>query len=315
MRAGVIEIGTNSIKFCLAEKKMDRIQILLDEDIVTRLGERQSETGKMSDVAMQRTVIAIKDCLNTAHKFKVDRIVGVGTMALRVASNAQEFLQQVYSECGLSIKIISREKEAELSYKGAVSSLPIKNINCLVVDIGGGSTEFIWGTANKIESIVSLNLGVVYLTEKFLISNPPTDSELHNASQEIKNLLIKNRIMRKKSDQLIGVGGTITTMIAIKYGMTEYIPEKIRAAKLDIKDVKAQIGIFKSKTVEERKKIAGLPPERADVILAGALIVYAVLQNLQFDSLIGSDRGLRHAVLFDILNENFSNKNHRGKEQ
>jgi exopolyphosphatase/guanosine-5'-triphosphate,3'-diphosphate pyrophosphatase len=305
MRAGVIEIGTNSIKFCIAEKQEERFQILVDKNIVTRLGERQWETGRIADSSMDRTITAIKDCLDIAHSLKVDRIIGVGTMVLREATNSEEFLQKVYLECGIAVEVVSHEREARLSYQAAVSAIQAENANNMVVDIGGGSTEFIWGSDQNIESIVSLNLGVVQLTERFLVSDPVKNSEMRNAIKNIQNSLLENRITQRKPDQIIGIGGTITTMIAIKYGMQEYIPERIHGAKLDIKDVKAQIGIFKLKTVEERKKIAGLQPERADVILAGALIVYTILRSLKVNSLTGSNRGLRCAILLNVLKENF----------
>jgi exopolyphosphatase/guanosine-5'-triphosphate,3'-diphosphate pyrophosphatase len=313
MRAGIIEIGTNSIKFCIAEKRMDKIKILVDKDIITRLGEEGDE-GEIAEMPMQRTIAAIKNCLNLADKYNVEHIIGVGTMVLRVATNTQKFLQKVYSECGFPIEILSDKKEAELTYKAAISSLQIKDINYMVVDIGGGSTELIVGTANKIESIVSIDMGALHITEKFLTSNPVTNYELRNAMKKINNMLVKHKRVSTKPNQLIGVGGTVTTMIAIKYGMSQYIPEKVNGAKLDLRDVKAQIGLFMSKTVEERKNMVGLQPERADVILAGALIVYAILQKFHCDSIIVSDRGLRHTILTYTLNKNFSKKINRGRE-
>ena len=294
----ILDIGTNSIKFFVAEIKNGRIISVIDTNNISRLGEGLQKTGKISPEAMERNIKVLADFLKTAKKEQVEEITAVGTMCLRTASNAAEFIKKANESLGLDIQVIEGEEEARLSYLAILSTLGIEAKNVIVFDTGGGSTEFIFGAGTKLKNRISLNIGAVYPTEKFLVSDPVTDEELKMTADYVKNFFSEHNLSGNP-DVLFGIGGTVTSLGAVKHKMEKYNPQIIQGSKMELEEVERQIALYKNKTIAERRKIVGLQPKRADVILAGAIIVKTIMETFGKHEFIISDRGLRHGLMFD----------------
>jgi exopolyphosphatase/guanosine-5'-triphosphate,3'-diphosphate pyrophosphatase len=294
----ILDIGTNSIKFFLFGIENGNAETIIDTNNISRLGEGLQKTGKISNEAMDRNIKALSEFLEIAKENEVEEITAVGTMCLRTATNANEFIKRAKEELGLEIKVIPGEEEARLSYLAVLSTIGKTDKNIVVFDTGGGSTEFIFGEGTELVKKMSLNIGAIRPTEEFLHSNPVTDEEVNKMLSFLKDFFDQHNL-DGKADYLIGIGGTVTSMGAVMYKMTKYDPNKIQGSKLTLEEINNQINLYKSKTIEERKQIPGLQPKRADVILAGAAIVKTILEKFNKDYFIISDRGLRHGLMFD----------------
>ncbi len=295
----VIDVGTNSIKFHIAEKNAAKAwSVVADSVDITRLGEGMQSTGKISDEAMTRNVKAISDMVHVFWEQDVQDIVAVGTMCLRTATNASEFVQRVQQECGITIEVIPGEEEARLAYIAVKSGIGLERGNLVIFDTGGGSTEFIFGKDEQVEKRFSLNVGAVRFTEHVLTSDPVTQAELDQTvaaiEKDFEELQFDGSV-----DALVGMGGTVTNLSAVKHKMTDYDPDVIQGSTLKLAEIERQIAMYASKTIAERRKIAGLQPKRADVILAGTLIVSAIMKKAGAQSFTVSDRGLRHGLIVD----------------
>ena len=296
----ILDIGTNSIKFLAAGIENGQIKVSEDSNNISRLGEGLYKTGNISEEAIKRNIDALREFLDISKKYKPDQIITVGTMGLRTAKNAKEFIEKVKKELGLKIKVLTGEEEARFSYLATISTISIDEKDILVFDTGGGSTEFIYGKGDTIKERLSLNIGAVQPTEKYLKSDPVTDQEWEECNAVIAELL-KNDLPDRKIDQIVGIGGTVTSMGAIKHHMQNYDAEKIQGSELTLDEVKSQIKMFREKTIDQRKEIVGLQPKRADVILAGATIVMNILLLNHKNHFVLSDRGLRHGIIFNEL--------------
>ena len=298
-RYAIIDIGTNSIKFHIAEKNdAGKWTVVLDTAEIARLGEGLRQSGKINEEAMDRNIAAISGMLARANKENVDQVVAVGTMALRTASNADDFVEKVKSTCGITVEIIPGEEEARLSYVAIRAGVGLSEGKLVIFDTGGGSTEFVFGKGEEIEKRYSLNVGAVQYTEQILQSDPVTDNEYTMAVEAIENDLAKLN-SEANADALVGMGGTMTSLAAVRHEMAVYNPEVIQGSKLELADIERLIKMFKSKTIEERKQVVGLQPKRADVILAGAIIARTIMKKLGADYVTISDHGLRHGLIVD----------------
>ncbi|MCK5051015.1 MAG: Ppx/GppA family phosphatase [Candidatus Cloacimonetes bacterium] len=294
----ILDIGTNSIKFFLFSIKNGKSTTIKDTNNISRLGEGLLKTGIISDEAMDRNIEALREFMKNAEEENVEEITAVGTMCLRTAKNSDVFLAKVKDELGLTIKVIPGEEEARLSYLSVLSTIGNTDKNVVVFDTGGGSTEFIFGKGTNLNNRISLNLGAVHPTEEFLISDPVTDDEFKKM-QDFMMDFFKEKITDKRADHLIGIGGTVTSMGAVMHKMVKYDPKIIQGSQMSLEEVKKQINLYKYKTIEERKQIPGLQPKRADVILAGAVIINTIMEIFNINSFTISDRGLRHGLMFD----------------
>jgi len=300
-RKAIIDIGSNSIKFFVGELAADKtITTIEDTNDIARLGEGLDKTGAISPEAMQRNVEAVSKFVARAKELGADQIVSVGTMALRKASNSADFVAAVKKACGIEVQIIPGEEEARLSYLAVLSGLSLQGGDLVIFDTGGGSTEFIFGKGTNLEKRFSVNLGAVRITENYLTSDPVTKDQVDAAIAQI-NKEFEEAGVNGKPMQLVGMGGTVTSMGAVKHKMVKYDPAVIQGSDLTVKDIDEQIAEYSKRTIEARKELPGLQPKRADVILAGACILKVITTRLGVDKLTISDRGLRHGLAFDLF--------------
>jgi exopolyphosphatase/guanosine-5'-triphosphate,3'-diphosphate pyrophosphatase len=224
-------------------------------------------------------------------------VFAVGTSALRDANNSEIFLKRTKEKLNLSIEIISGEEEAELSFLAVTRDLNNAEQPILVVDVGGGSTEFILGRNDKITQWVSFPMGSVRFTERFLNSDPVREAEWEEFEKEVRKFL--GEIPRPRQPfSMVAVGGTATTLASVEQGLDRFVYEKIHHFLLKREALKNQLDLYRFRTIEERKKIPSLSAARADVILAGGGILYQAMLELDCPSVLVSCHGVRYGVIY-----------------
>lgn len=312
MNFASIDVGSNSILLLIATVTSEgKIRPLLEKAEITRLSEKMNENGEITPKAMERSLKVLRKYTDLCHRNQVDRIACIGTEALRRAKNAQDFVQKVADICGFKVEIISGTKEAELAYLSAMLDFGEKYPNLVVLDIGGGSTELIWqteqnGDTTKLQTL-SMKMGSVRLTEELIKTDPITQAEYVELRQQIDDKLhhhFNSLGTPLPPLTLVGLAGTVTTLSAIDQKLNPYDPEKIQGALLTQHVLKEILRKLKERTLEEKKKMTGMEPKRADVLLAGAAILDCVMTKLGLDQLIVSDRGIRYGLFYQRFVDN-----------
>lgn len=289
MHIAIVDIGTNSTRLLIA-KVEGTVKILKTSLITTRLGEGIGSQPILLKAAMERTMMALMQFKELIDQKKVDKVMVAATSAVRDASNRSEFLSAVKLLLGWDVWVLSGEEEAEMSYLGVVSGLNVSLRSPIVIDIGGGSTEFIWSTDIGL-NFTSVRLGAVRMAESGI------------GLKEIKEMLkqLTTKICLNGPVNLIGVGGTLTTLTAVDLGLDEYNPEKVHGYVLRRQKIKDMLARFEGLTLEERKKVPGLQPQRADIIVAGTRIALAVLEELHTDEIIVSETDILYGLLYKAI--------------
>ena len=296
-RYAVIDAGTNSIKFHVAEQVPGgRWRTVADRAEITRLGEGLAEANRIGDAALGRAVAAIKGMADEARKLGVLATVAVGTAGLRIAGNRDDVLAAIEKRTGVHIEVISGEDEARLAYLAAKSSLDLAAGSLVVFDTGGGSSQFTFGSGDEVEERFSVDVGAVRYTERFGLDGVVSAEVLRDALAAISADLARLD-GRRSPDGLVAMGGATTNITAVKHGLAKYDPNVVQGTVLDRKEIDRQIDLYRSMDAAARRGIVGLQPKRAEVILAGACIIRVVMEKLGKQSLTVSDRGLRHGVL------------------
>jgi len=295
----VIDVGTNSVKFNISERRDDGSwRTVVDRADITRLGEGLDKTGEISPDAMERTVSAIATMAAEAKQQGVSALAAVGTMGMRTARNSQQFIDAVEKRCGVKIEVIPGDEEGRLAYIAVKSGLGLSEGTLTIFDTGGGSSQFTFGHGSSVDERFSLNVGAVRFTEDYHLDGAVSPEQLRAAMGAIAAEL--SRLDGRPSpDALVGMGGANTNLAAVKHKMAKYDPEVIQGSVLEKAEVERQIEMYRTSSVDDRRKIVGLQPKRADVILAGACIVKTVMDKLKQDKMSISDRGLRHGLLID----------------
>jgi exopolyphosphatase/guanosine-5'-triphosphate,3'-diphosphate pyrophosphatase len=295
----VIDVGTNSVKFHVGERRPDGSwATLVDRAEVTRLGEGIAETGDIAPVAIDRTVRAIAAMATEARSNRASALVAVGTMGMRSAGNSDDLIARVREESGVTIEVIPGEEEARLAYLAAVAGLGLTGGRRVVFDTGGGSTQCTIGDGCTIDEQFSINVGAVRLTSEFGLGGPVTHEQLGEALAATAGEFGRLDGM-PSPDALVGMGGAITNMTAVMLGLSPYDPDVVQGSVLSRAAVDYQIELYRTRDVEQRREIVGLQPQRAEVILAGVCVVRTVMDKLGKNALTVSDRGLRHGVLVE----------------
>lgn len=294
-----LDVGTNSVKLHISELQPDGSwSTVVDRSAVTRLGEGLRQTGEFSPRAMARSTAAIADMVAEAQRCGVRAIAAVGTMGLRTARNRDRFLHAVEERCGIMIEVITGAEEARLGYLAVQASFHLRSGRLAIFDTGGGSTQFTLGSPTAIDEHFSVDLGAVRLTEQFRLHRPVTTGLVQQTIDTIAAEFSRLDAWAP-AGALVGMGGTVTNLAAVKLGLAAYNPDAVQGAVLDATEVDGQIELYRSRDAEARKQIIGLDPRRVDVILAGACVVRTVMRKLRQDRLTVSDRGLRHGLLIE----------------
>lgn len=296
MRIAVVDIGTNSTRLLIGEQvaKLGTlgIKVINTGLITTRLGEGVGTSRLLSETAMDRTVEALQTFKDIIEKHEVTKVIAAATSAVRDAANQDEFLKQVKNKSGFEIRVLSGVEEAGASYMGVVRGLDTDLAAPVVIDIGGGSTEFIWHSADGLKC-ESLQLGAVRMTE-------------NNAGlEDIKTIIndVIDTIKPTGRSGLIGVGGTVTTLAAIDQQLVKYYPDKVHGYFICRDKVHHILRSLENMSVEQRMKVPGLQPQRADIIVAGTRIALAILEGLDASGITVSETDIMYGLLYEALEE------------
>ena len=301
MISATIDIGTNAVLLLIAEYKIPPsprgggdLKVLWDEAQITRLGESLHKFHLFIPTARKRTLAVLKEYRRKCDSYQAKEISAVGTAAFRKAENAGEFLQEVEKETGIKIKIISGEREAALSYLSVKKDFG-QHPHLYALDIGGGSTELI-----SEEGGTSFDIGGVLLTEKIVRHDPPTDKEIREMKKAIDRA-IQFPTSPDQTPTLVGLAGSVTTLSAIKQKLEYWDGARVQGSILTLSDLNRMIRLFRTTTIEEKRKIPGMVHGREDTILAGTLILKNAMEKLGTDQVIVSDRGLRYGLFYERL--------------
>jgi exopolyphosphatase / guanosine-5'-triphosphate,3'-diphosphate pyrophosphatase len=304
-RRAVIDVGTNSVKLLVADISDSEVTPVCEESKQTRLGRGFYKTHLLQADAISATAEAVKKYSAQAKTLEVKKIRVIATSAARDALNASDLLSAIKISSGLGVEIISGEQEADWAFEGVASDPKLASFPLLIIDVGGGSTEFILGEGRHQHFRNSFRLGTVRLLEFLQPGDPPGLEALARCRNWLKDFL-GNQIAPElepairgwdSNIQLVGTGGTTTILARMEKQLPIFDREQIESARLTLAQVRAHVERTWNISLEERKKIIGLPPKRADVILTGLAIYEAVMARFGFDELRISTRGLRYAAV------------------
>jgi exopolyphosphatase/guanosine-5'-triphosphate,3'-diphosphate pyrophosphatase len=301
MRVAAIDVGTNSTRLLVAEALADGFRALERRLSITRLGEGVNERRVLSPRALERTLRAIADYAAVCGEYEVTKLRVTGTSAVRDAHNRAAFFEGVRKLTGTEAEVLTGEAEARATFLGALSDLT-GGAPVLVVDIGGGSTELIVGREVP-ERLVSLDVGCVRMLEKHLVSDPPAPEELEALRTEVTAALDEARrdLAVPAGARLVGVAGTVTQLAALKVGAPAYDPEITHHSVLSHGDVRRLARRLESLTYTQRKRVRGLEPGRADVIVAGAEILLCVMEAFDAAEVLVSEKDILDGLVIQLL--------------
>jgi exopolyphosphatase/guanosine-5'-triphosphate,3'-diphosphate pyrophosphatase len=307
-RRAVIDVGTNSVKLLVAEVSGNRVEPLLEQSEQTRLGSGFYQTHRLQAPAIELTARVVAEFARQAAQWGVPSTRVIATSAARDALNQDQLLAAVRAASGLAVEVISGEQEADWAFRGVVSAPAFAGQPLLIVDVGGGSTEFILGAGDHQQFRHSFGLGTVRLLERVPHSDPPTLEEWERCRTTSQAFLEQQvhpvigselRTFSSPAVQLVGTGGTASIMARIELGLGTFDRDRIEALRLTRDQVGRQRARLWNSPSAERKRIVGLPPDRADVILTGVAIYEALMELFGFFELRVSTRGLRFAAVMD----------------
>ena len=292
MKIGTIDIGTNSMRLLTAiyedGKLIDRKKYVN----TTRIGQGVDDKGYISKEAIDRNIEALKEFKAICDKEECDYIYCMGTSALRDSKNSSEFIELAKREAGVDVEVITGERESNLGFLGVIEGVERdESEEILVIDIGGGSTEFIVGNQEGVNFCKSENIGALRLTEKFLKTEIVKDEELTETIEFINKTIQDtiNKIKARNIKKLVGIGGTVTSVSAINQKLEVYSMEKVHNSKIFKKEVDEILQMLKNMTLEDKKRLNGLQPKRADIITAGVVILDMIMEKLELNEIIVSE--------------------------
>ena len=304
-RVAAIDCGTNSIRLLIAES--DRSGGLSDLERrleIVRLGQGVDATGEFHPDALRRTFAAVDDYAELIKKAEVpvEKVHFVATSAARDAKNRDSFFLGIEERLGVQPDVISGETEARLSFMGALSRVTPDGEPVLVMDIGGGSTELITGSAaGELRSAISLDIGSVRVTERFLKQNPVADDDLERATTYVDELLAGSGVDFDSIGTWIGVAGTATTLAGVYLELEQYDRERVHGARIPVPAIAELLNRLAGLTVEEIRALPSMHPGRADVITGGALVETRVAKRLHVGELIVSESDILDGIALQLI--------------
>lgn len=304
-RRAVIDVGTNSVKLLVAEVAERTVIPIFEESEQTRLGRGFYESHHLQPEAISDTARAVAHFAQIARLKGYESIRVIATSAARDATNQQELISAIKAASGLPVEILSGDQEADLVYQGVRSDPALAGQRLLILDVGGGSSEFIIGQQEHPEFARSFPLGSVRLLEHLRPSDPPTPAEMEQCRSDLARFFAEHistvvnaaLAQGRERTQLIGTGGAATILARMEYSLDKYHRHEIEGAVITTESVRAWMVRLWSMPLDERRKIVGLPRKRADVILTGMAIYERVLLEFGFSALRASTRGLRFAAM------------------
>ncbi len=302
MRTAGIDVGTNTLRLLIAEVDSGNISPILRDREIIGLGRNLKKTGEFEESEIESAVAVLKRFRKKMEEMRVNEYFAVGTQALRESRNAAIFIDRMKKEAGISIEVIEPDKEATLTSIGIKTVLPPeKTRGALMVDIGGGSTEFILNRSSKMK-YETTPLGVVYLLSLFPISDPPEKWEITNLRLFVRSRLeeVKRRLGVRKASKVVGTAGTYTTLAAIKLGMEKYEPAAINGTTLSREEIRSLEETLLSVSSEERLKINGMEKGREHLIVPGVIVASETMEEFRSEETIVSDGSILEGIVLSL---------------
>jgi exopolyphosphatase / guanosine-5'-triphosphate,3'-diphosphate pyrophosphatase len=291
VRVAAVDLGTNSTRLLVADVVDGQLDEVVRRLKITRLGEGVDERHRLLPSPIARVRNVLTDFRREAEQLGAERTLVVATSAVRDAENGEAFLGEIEWSYGFSTRLLTGDDEALLTFRGISSGRTI-DTETLIVDIGGGSTELVAGGPDGLRFHDSLELGAVRVTERFLHSDPPTEAELSDSVAASRALLAERVPEDVRPTDAIGVAGSITTLAALDLDLSQYDPERVHGHRLTRASVGAQLQRLAALPIAQRRRIPALEPDRAPVIVAGAVILREVLDHFGLGELEASERDI-----------------------
>ena len=301
MRVAAIDCGTNSIRLLIADVQGDNFREVIRDMEIVRLGQGVDQTGEFHPDAISRTLAAVDKFANEITKRGVEKIRFCATSATRDAKNRDLFINGVKARLGVTPEVISGEEEAALSFAGATKDLPNSISPFLVIDIGGGSTEFVLG-AQKVAQAKSVNIGCVRMSERHFKSDPATQSEIESARKDIQSAINQAAqvVDIKAAKSLIAVAGTATTVAAAALELPVYDRYAIHLSRISAEQTHEVSERFLKLTRKERAALGYMHPGRVDVIGAGSLVLSEIIKAVGAKEFIACESDILDGIAFSL---------------
>jgi exopolyphosphatase/guanosine-5'-triphosphate,3'-diphosphate pyrophosphatase len=304
-RVAALDCGTNSLRLLIADVDGDSLSDVVRRMEVVRLGQGVDETGRFADEALSRTFAVLDDYAKQMSSYGAEATRMVATSATRDVSNREEFIAGVRSRIGVDPEVISGDEEAALSFAGATRELAVGSdlvAPYLVVDIGGGSTEFVLGDEDGPKAARSVNVGCVRMTERHLRDDPPTADQIAAATADIEAAIDEagETVPLRYAATLVGLAGSVTTVVALALELTDYDPQRIHHARITRDEVHELTTRLLGQTRDERASYSVMHPGRVDVIGGGALVLDTIMRRGGFDSVVASEHDILDGIAFSM---------------
>jgi exopolyphosphatase/guanosine-5'-triphosphate,3'-diphosphate pyrophosphatase len=301
MRVAAIDCGTNSIRLLIADIDGNNFREVVRDMEIVRLGQGVDETGQFHPDAIARTLAAVDKFAAEIAKRGVEKIRFCATSATRDATNRHLFVDGVRERLGIELEVISGDEEAALSFAGAIKDLDPSNGSFLVVDIGGGSTEFVFGTST-VEAARSVNIGCVRMTERHFASDPATAEQIELARTDIQAAIAQAAavVTITKAKTLVAVAGTATTVAAAALELPEYDRYAIHLSRISAQQTHDAATMFATSTREQRLSLGHMHPGRVDVIAAGSLVLSEIMKATGATEFVASESDILDGMAFSL---------------
>ncbi|GAA4150731.1 Ppx/GppA phosphatase family protein [Phytohabitans flavus] len=303
-RVAAIDCGTNSIRLLVADLPPAGADGALTDVVrrmeIVRLGQGVDRTGRLAPEAIERTRVALGSYAAEVRSLGAERVRMCATSATRDAANAGDFRAMVVDTLGVEPEVVTGDEEARLSFTGAVRGLTAEP-PYLVVDVGGGSTEFVVGTST-VEGAISVDIGCVRMTERYLHSDPPTPAEIAAATEDITATVDRalSAVPGREANTLVGLAGSVTTVAAIALGLPKYQPERTHHARISYDEVAKVTSDLLAMPTARRLEIPVMHPGRADVIGAGALVLRVIMERAAMPAVVASEHDILDGIAWSV---------------
>jgi exopolyphosphatase/guanosine-5'-triphosphate,3'-diphosphate pyrophosphatase len=298
-RYAAIDVGTNTVLLLVAERRGGAFVPLLERAEITRLGRGVDASGRLDPAAIRETVAVLAEYAGAARDLGARVVACAATSAARDAANGAEFFAEARARAGLEPEVIAGDEEARLVWRSAWRDFGRDGEPLAVLDVGGGSTELSFGDGPEPRGRASLQVGAVRLTERHVRGDPPSADEVARLRAAAREAVRPFGAMGVQGGRLVAVAGTVTTLAAVAQALPAYDAEKVHGSALALSEVERLAGALAALTVHERAALPGMEPKRADVILAGAIVLAEATRAAGFDRLTVSDRGVRWGLLYE----------------
>jgi exopolyphosphatase/guanosine-5'-triphosphate,3'-diphosphate pyrophosphatase len=301
MRVAAIDCGTNSIRLLIADIDGSNFREVVRDMEIVRLGQGVDETGQFHPDAIARTLAAVDKFAAEIAKRGVEKIRFCATSATRDATNRHLFVDGVRERLGIELEVISGDEEAALSFAGAIKDLDPSNGPFLVVDIGGGSTEFVFGTST-VEAARSVNIGCVRMTERHFATDPATTEQIELARTDIQAAIAQAAaiVPITQAKTLVAVAGTATTVAAAALNLPEYDRYAIHLSRISAKQTHDAATMFATSAREQRLALGYMHPGRVDVIAAGSLVLSEIMKSTGASEFVASESDILDGMAFSL---------------